>query len=75
MPVTTQGPAFLFPHSGLSGSTSRLQQSSTIAPYVTLRRGLNAESSKMTFPVSGLEKRSRSSVLPHAQRDGLQGAW
>uniref|UniRef100_A0A671G332 Pleckstrin homology domain-containing family A member 7 n=1 Tax=Rhinolophus ferrumequinum TaxID=59479 RepID=A0A671G332_RHIFE len=38
------------PGRGLSGSTSRLQQSSTIAPYVTLRRGLNAESSKMTFP-------------------------
>ncbi|KAF6105543.1 pleckstrin homology domain containing A7 [Phyllostomus discolor] len=63
------------PGRGLSGSTSRLQQSSTIAPYVTLRRGLNAESSKMTFPVSGLEKWSRSSVLPHAQRDGLQDAW
>ncbi|XP_036077651.1 pleckstrin homology domain-containing family A member 7 isoform X4 [Rousettus aegyptiacus] len=38
------------PGRGLSGSTSRLQQSSTIAPYVTLRRGLNTESSKMTFP-------------------------
>ncbi|KAM5224353.1 pleckstrin homology domain-containing family A member 7 isoform 11-T11 [Hipposideros larvatus] len=38
------------PGRGLSGSTSRLQQSSTIAPYVTLRRGLNPESSKMTFP-------------------------
>ncbi|XP_058993232.1 pleckstrin homology domain-containing family A member 7 isoform X3 [Mustela lutreola] len=38
------------PGRGLSGSTSRLQQSSTIAPYVTLRRGLNAESSKVTFP-------------------------
>ncbi|XP_033620004.1 pleckstrin homology domain-containing family A member 7 isoform X3 [Fukomys damarensis] len=38
------------PGRGLSGSTSRLQQSSTIAPYVTLRRGLNGESSKMTFP-------------------------
>ncbi|KAK1335915.1 hypothetical protein QTO34_003714 [Cnephaeus nilssonii] len=38
------------PSRGLSGSTSRLQQSSTIAPYVTLRRGLNAESSKLTFP-------------------------
>uniref|UniRef100_A0A2I2ZMM0 Pleckstrin homology domain containing A7 n=1 Tax=Gorilla gorilla gorilla TaxID=9595 RepID=A0A2I2ZMM0_GORGO len=38
------------PGRGLSGSTSRLQQSSTIAPYVTLRRGLNAESSKATFP-------------------------
>ncbi|KAG3285660.1 pleckstrin homology domain containing A7, transcript variant X5 [Ictidomys tridecemlineatus] len=34
------------PGRGLSGSTSRLQQSSTIAPYVTLRRGLNAENSK-----------------------------
>ncbi|EHH52326.1 hypothetical protein EGM_12751 [Macaca fascicularis] len=42
--------ALLFPHEGLSGSMSRLQQSSTIAPYVTLRRGLNAESSKATFP-------------------------
>ncbi|XP_054294761.2 pleckstrin homology domain-containing family A member 7 isoform X3 [Pongo pygmaeus] len=38
------------PGRGLSGSTSRLQQSSTIAPYITLRRGLNAESSKVTFP-------------------------
>ncbi|XP_059564980.1 pleckstrin homology domain-containing family A member 7 isoform X6 [Myotis daubentonii] len=38
------------PSRGLSGSTSRLQQSSTVAPYVTLRRGPNAESSKMTFP-------------------------
>ncbi|XP_050615269.1 pleckstrin homology domain-containing family A member 7 isoform X1 [Macaca thibetana thibetana] len=38
------------PGRGLSGSMSRLQQSSTIAPYVTLRRGLNAESSKATFP-------------------------
>ncbi|XP_037695253.1 pleckstrin homology domain-containing family A member 7 isoform X3 [Choloepus didactylus] len=38
------------PGRGLSGSTSRLQQSSTIAPYVTLRRGPNADSSKMTFP-------------------------
>ncbi|KAM7086450.1 pleckstrin homology domain-containing family A member 7 isoform 3-T4 [Molossus nigricans] len=38
------------PSRGLSGSTSRLQQSSTIAPYVTLRRGLDADSSKMTFP-------------------------
>lgn len=40
------------PGRGLSGSMSRLQQSSTIAPYVTLRRGLDAESSKMTYPVS-----------------------
>ncbi|XP_014597276.2 pleckstrin homology domain-containing family A member 7 isoform X27 [Equus caballus] len=38
------------PGRGLSGSTSRLQQSSTIAPYVTLRRGLDAESGKVTFP-------------------------
>nr|XP_035120095.1 pleckstrin homology domain-containing family A member 7 isoform X7 [Callithrix jacchus] len=38
------------PGRGLSGSTSRLQQSSTIAPYATLRRGLNVESSKATFP-------------------------
>uniref|UniRef100_A0A8C6DR75 Pleckstrin homology domain-containing family A member 7 n=1 Tax=Moschus moschiferus TaxID=68415 RepID=A0A8C6DR75_MOSMO len=38
------------PGRGLSGSMSRLQQSSTIAPYVTLRRGLDAESSKMTYP-------------------------
>ncbi|KAM5247378.1 pleckstrin homology domain-containing family A member 7 isoform 2-T2 [Ctenodactylus gundi] len=38
------------PGRGLSGSTSRLQHSSTIAPYVTLRRGLNAENSKVTFP-------------------------
>nr|XP_012636130.1 pleckstrin homology domain-containing family A member 7 isoform X2 [Microcebus murinus] len=42
------------PGRGLSGSTSRLQQSSTIAPYVTLRRGLNAESSKR--PKSALER-------------------
>ncbi|XP_054997251.1 pleckstrin homology domain-containing family A member 7 isoform X4 [Sorex araneus] len=38
------------PSRGLSGSTSQLQQSSTIAPYATLRRGLGAETSKMTFP-------------------------
>ncbi|XP_057363407.1 pleckstrin homology domain-containing family A member 7 isoform X6 [Manis pentadactyla] len=38
------------PGRGLSGSTSRLQQSSTIAPYVTLRRGLSADSSKVTLP-------------------------
>uniref|UniRef100_A0A8C6GHU1 Pleckstrin homology domain-containing family A member 7 n=1 Tax=Mus spicilegus TaxID=10103 RepID=A0A8C6GHU1_MUSSI len=37
------------PGRGLSGSTSRLQQSSTIAPYVTLRRGPNAENSSATF--------------------------
>ncbi|XP_012581114.1 PREDICTED: pleckstrin homology domain-containing family A member 7 isoform X1 [Condylura cristata] len=42
------------PGRGLSGSTSRLQQSSTIAPYVTLRRGLNADSSKR--PKSALER-------------------
>ncbi|XP_051005221.1 pleckstrin homology domain-containing family A member 7 isoform X3 [Acomys russatus] len=46
------------PGRGLSGSTSRLQQSSTIAPYVTLRRGLNAENSAVTFsrPKSALER-------------------
>ncbi|XP_076406826.1 pleckstrin homology domain-containing family A member 7 isoform X10 [Peromyscus maniculatus bairdii] len=46
------------PGRGLSGSTSRLQQSSTIAPYVTLRRGLNAENSSVTFsrPKSALER-------------------
>lgn len=46
------------PGRGLSGSTSRLQQSSTIAPYVTLRRGLNAENSNATFsrPKSALER-------------------
>lgn len=64
--------ALLFPHEGLSGSMSRLQQSSTIAPYVTLRRGLNAESSKATFPVSGLEL-SRTSLLLHMGREGLPG--
>lgn len=42
------------PGRGLSGSTSRLQQSSSIAPYVTLRRGLNADSSKR--PKSALER-------------------
>ncbi|GAB1292582.1 Pleckstrin homology domain-containing family A member 7 [Apodemus speciosus] len=46
------------PGRGLSGSTSRLQQSSTIAPYVTLRRGQNAENSSATFsrPKSALER-------------------
>ncbi|XP_008851753.1 pleckstrin homology domain-containing family A member 7 isoform X2 [Nannospalax galili] len=46
------------PGRGLSGSTSRLQQSSTIAPYVTLRRGLNVENSNVTFsrPKSALER-------------------
>ncbi|XP_076797572.1 pleckstrin homology domain-containing family A member 7 isoform X7 [Arvicanthis niloticus] len=46
------------PGRGLSGSTSRLQQSSTIAPYVTLRRGLNAENNSATFsrPKSALER-------------------
>ncbi|XP_052056696.1 pleckstrin homology domain-containing family A member 7 isoform X1 [Apodemus sylvaticus] len=46
------------PGRGLSGSTSRLQQSSTIAPYVTLRRGQNAENSSATFsrPRSALER-------------------
>ncbi|XP_055483322.1 pleckstrin homology domain-containing family A member 7 isoform X6 [Psammomys obesus] len=46
------------PGRGLSGSTSRLQQSSTIAPYVTLRRALNAENSSVTFsrPKSALER-------------------
>ncbi|XP_027708410.1 pleckstrin homology domain-containing family A member 7 isoform X3 [Vombatus ursinus] len=42
------------PGRGFSGSTSRLQQSSTIPSYVTLRRGLNAESSKR--PKSALER-------------------
>nr|XP_045002552.1 pleckstrin homology domain-containing family A member 7 isoform X2 [Jaculus jaculus] len=42
------------PGRGLSGSTSRLQQSSTIAPYVTLRRGLHAENSNR--PKSALER-------------------
>jgi hypothetical protein len=42
------------PGRGLSGSTSRLQQSSTIAPYVTLRRGLDAENGKR--PKSALER-------------------
>nr|XP_051689915.1 pleckstrin homology domain-containing family A member 7 isoform X3 [Oryctolagus cuniculus] len=42
------------PGRGLSGSTSRLQQSSSIAPYVTLQRGLNADSSKR--PKSALER-------------------
>ncbi|XP_014386428.1 PREDICTED: pleckstrin homology domain-containing family A member 7 isoform X7 [Myotis brandtii] len=49
-PVGSESRYQTLPSRGLSGSTSRLQQSSTIAPYVTLRRGLNAESSKMTFP-------------------------
>ncbi|XP_012972983.2 pleckstrin homology domain-containing family A member 7 isoform X5 [Mesocricetus auratus] len=46
------------PGRGLSGSMSRLQQSSTIAPYVTLRRALNAENSSVTFsrPKSALER-------------------
>ncbi|XP_007643502.1 pleckstrin homology domain-containing family A member 7 isoform X1 [Cricetulus griseus] len=46
------------PGRGLSGSMSRLQQSSTIAPYVTLRRGLNAENNNVTFsrPKSALER-------------------
>nr|XP_020861026.1 pleckstrin homology domain-containing family A member 7 isoform X6 [Phascolarctos cinereus] len=38
------------PGRGFSGSTSRLQQSSTIPSYVTLRRGLNAEGSKLSRP-------------------------
>ncbi|XP_020861021.1 pleckstrin homology domain-containing family A member 7 isoform X2 [Phascolarctos cinereus] len=42
------------PGRGFSGSTSRLQQSSTIPSYVTLRRGLNAEGSKR--PKSALER-------------------
>ncbi|XP_036905880.1 pleckstrin homology domain-containing family A member 7 isoform X3 [Sturnira hondurensis] len=65
------------PGRGLSGSTSRLQQSSTIAPYVTLRRGLNAESSKMTFPrpksalerlYSGDHQRSKMSAEEQLER-------
>uniref|UniRef100_A0A8C2MDI8 Pleckstrin homology domain containing, family A member 7 n=1 Tax=Cricetulus griseus TaxID=10029 RepID=A0A8C2MDI8_CRIGR len=46
------------PGRGFSGSMSRLQQSSTIAPYVTLRRGLNAENNNVTFsrPKSALER-------------------
>ncbi|XP_068947204.1 pleckstrin homology domain-containing family A member 7 isoform X1 [Petaurus breviceps papuanus] len=42
------------PGRGFSGSTSRLQQSSTIPSYVTLRRGLNADGSKR--PKSALER-------------------
>ncbi|XP_045146919.1 pleckstrin homology domain-containing family A member 7 [Echinops telfairi] len=38
------------PGRGLSGSTSRLQQPSCIAPYATLRRALPAESIKAPFP-------------------------
>ncbi|XP_062949749.1 pleckstrin homology domain-containing family A member 7 isoform X2 [Cynocephalus volans] len=65
------------PGRGLSGSTSRLQQSSTIAPYVTLRRGLNAESSKVTFPrpksalerlYSGDHQRGRMSAEEQLER-------
>ncbi|XP_037006482.2 pleckstrin homology domain-containing family A member 7 isoform X6 [Artibeus jamaicensis] len=65
------------PGRGLSGSTSRLQQSSTIAPYVTLRRGLNAESSKMPFPrpksalerlYSGDHQRSKMSAEEQLER-------
>ncbi|XP_034851304.1 pleckstrin homology domain-containing family A member 7 isoform X1 [Mirounga leonina] len=65
------------PGRGLSGSTSRLQQSSTIAPYVTLRRGLNAESSKVTFPrpksalerlYSGDHQRGKMSVEEQLER-------
>ena len=53
MSPTTAHIHLSLPCLGLSGSTSRLQQSSTIAPYVTLRRGLNAENSSATFSVSG----------------------
>ncbi|XP_008571508.1 PREDICTED: pleckstrin homology domain-containing family A member 7 isoform X1 [Galeopterus variegatus] len=65
------------PGRGLSGSTSRLQQSSTIAPYVTLRRGLNAESSKVIFPrpksalerlYSGDHQRGRMSAEEQLER-------
>ncbi|XP_008065513.1 pleckstrin homology domain-containing family A member 7 isoform X2 [Carlito syrichta] len=65
------------PGRGLSGSTSRLQQSSTIAPYVTLRRGLNASSSKVTFPrpksalerlYSGDHQRSKMSAEEQLER-------
>ncbi|XP_044537745.1 pleckstrin homology domain-containing family A member 7 [Gracilinanus agilis] len=45
------------PGRGFSGSTSRLQQVSTIPSYVTLRRGLNADGSKVTSrPKSALER-------------------
>uniref|UniRef100_A0A5F8H8U5 Pleckstrin homology domain containing A7 n=1 Tax=Monodelphis domestica TaxID=13616 RepID=A0A5F8H8U5_MONDO len=47
------------PGRGFSGSTSRLQQASTIPSYVTLRRGFNADGSKVTFagrPKSALER-------------------
>ncbi|XP_029438951.1 pleckstrin homology domain-containing family A member 7 [Rhinatrema bivittatum] len=43
------------PGKGLSGSTSRLHQSSAVTSYVTLRRGPAAESSKDT-PKSALER-------------------
>ncbi|XP_058519281.1 pleckstrin homology domain-containing family A member 7 isoform X3 [Ochotona princeps] len=65
------------PGRGLSGSTSRLQQSSTIAPYVTLRRGLNAESSKVPSPrpksalerlYSGDQQRGRMSAEEQLER-------
>lgn len=67
------------PSRGLSGSTSQLQQSSTIAPYVTLRRGLGTES-KMTFPppqrpksalerlYSGDQQRSKMSAEEQLER-------
>ncbi|XP_056658167.1 pleckstrin homology domain-containing family A member 7 isoform X18 [Monodelphis domestica] len=42
------------PGRGFSGSTSRLQQASTIPSYVTLRRGFNADGSKR--PKSALER-------------------
>ncbi|XP_055971836.1 pleckstrin homology domain-containing family A member 7 isoform X3 [Sorex fumeus] len=65
------------PSRGLSGSTSQLQQSSSIAPYVTLRRGLGADSSKMTFPrpksalerlYSGDHQRGRMSAEEQLER-------
>ncbi|XP_028915581.1 pleckstrin homology domain-containing family A member 7 isoform X2 [Ornithorhynchus anatinus] len=52
--VGSDGGYQTLPGRGLSGSTSRLQQSSTIPSYVTLRRGLNADSSKR--PKSALER-------------------
>ncbi|XP_038619975.1 pleckstrin homology domain-containing family A member 7 isoform X3 [Tachyglossus aculeatus] len=52
--VGSDGGYQTLPGRGLSGSTSRLQQSSTIPSYITLRRGLNADSSKR--PKSALER-------------------
>nr|XP_033784218.1 pleckstrin homology domain-containing family A member 7 isoform X2 [Geotrypetes seraphini] len=44
------------PGRGLSGSTSRLHQSSTVSSYVTLRRGLAVDGSKEDRPKSALER-------------------